>query len=98
MRLGNAPIVRAQKVSEAQREARPGPGQASEAEERRGQYPASRQADQAHAPLSRETPGRNGSIHSASGEISLFLQLIYYFLFCFPARLSNLNVFSRHVV
>ena len=47
----------------------------------RGEHPASGEADQAHAPLSRETPGRNGSVHSTSGEISLFLQLIYYFLF-----------------
>lgn len=82
--LDNAPVIREQKICAAECEARSGPCEAGEAEAGRGQHPASGEAHQARAPLSRETPGRNGPVHSASGEISLFLQLIYYFLFWVP--------------
>ena len=88
----NAPIIREQTVSEAECEAwrGAGPGEDGEAEAGRGELPASGEAHQARAPLSREAPGRNGSIHSASGEISLFLQLIYYFLlWALPASFTR---------
>ncbi len=77
----NAPVIREQEVCEAQCEARPDAGEAGEAEEGRGQHPASRQADQARAPLSRETPGRNGPVHSASGEWDFPLFTINLLLF-----------------